>query len=145
MKRITIHQVTLIAIVAVPAVTVCGCTGDRVATVSGTITFKGKPMPGGTITFVSEDRTKQEMVAISANGTYTASRVPWGNVLIGIQPVAKKLAVENKAPKDKGFARPQAEGQYVDIPDYLQNPATSKITLNVDANQKPFDIPLPDK
>jgi hypothetical protein len=80
-----IRPVVLMALAGALAAISGGCTGgEKVASVSGTVTFKGKPLPGGTIVFLSEDKTKQEMAPIKSDGTYSASSVPWGKVLIGV-------------------------------------------------------------
>jgi hypothetical protein len=155
MHRTAIHRIVMLGAVVVAAVASGGCTGDKVATVSGTVTYKGKPLPGGTITFLSEDRTRQEMAPIKADGSYTAAAVPTGKVLVGVQPAGKKMSAVikgetkdlSKPPKDSGAASsaPTTAGEYVNIPAYLHSPATSKIALDVDTNSKSFDITLPEK
>jgi hypothetical protein len=139
--------------VALTVVMLPGCPSDKLATVSGTVSFKGKPLTGGTILFLSEDKTKQELAPIGVDGAYTSSRVPWGKVLIGVQPVARDVmpagAIDlSKLPKDQPGTEnygKKEQGKYVDIPTYLYAPDTSNLTLNVDQSHITHNISLPTK
>jgi hypothetical protein len=74
-----------------------GC-GRDLGNVSGTVKFKGQPLPAGTITFYDRDKgaTSSE---IKSDGTYSVSKVATG-------PVKISLAVPMSIP----FASPMGGG-----------------------------------
>jgi len=128
---------------------VAGCSEPH-ASLSGKVTYKDKPVTGGTVIFVGEDG-KQTRAEIQPDGMYSSPGVPLGNLKIGVQPAPKGPA--GLAPK--GAKRPPIEkdnplegvygksgGEFVDIPEALRNPETSKITKKIDADTKTYDIPL---
>jgi hypothetical protein len=57
----------------------CGARGN----ISGTVRYKGKPLPAGLVTFVTEDGKGHPFDSqIQSDGTYSISKVPAGPVLI---------------------------------------------------------------
>jgi hypothetical protein len=155
-NRIGFKRIAMIFMLVIPAVAACGCNPEKVAAVSGTVTYMGKPLPGGTITFMNEERTKQDIVPINPDGTYSAARVPWGKVLVGVYPAGKSRAElvsgdtqdSRKPPKESPFAGnfdKTSEGKYVDIPMRLRDPFMSGISVEIDTSPKSFDITLPER
>ncbi len=60
-----------------------GCSEpEKTAKVSGKVTYKEKPVPGGTVTFIN-DKGKIGSATIESNGTYSSSNVPYGHVKVG--------------------------------------------------------------
>jgi len=130
---------------------IAGCSEPQTA-LSGKVTYKDKPVPGGSVVFVSsEDASKQARAEIKPDGMYSCSTVPLGNLKVAVLPAAKsaskmmpkgakKPAIADDNPLSKVYGSGGAE--YVNIPEALQNPETSKITVKVDADTKTFDIPL---
>ena len=130
-----------------------GCGGDPRGTVSGTVTYKGKALPGGTVVFITEDNAKQDRVPIKSDGTYSSANVPLGNVRVAVEPAPKgasgnmpKGAKKPEMPADSPAAQVygQSGANYVDIPMSLRNPATSDLKLKVESGEQKFDIPLKD-
>ena len=118
-----------------------------------TVTYKGKALPGGTVIFVTEDNLKQDRVQIKPDGTYSSSTVPLGNLRVAVEPApkgvsgnmpkgVKKPEMPADSPASKVYG--QSGADYVDIPQPLRDPATSKITLKVESGVQTFDIPLKD-
>ncbi|MBO0699966.1 MAG: hypothetical protein J2P46_16330, partial [Zavarzinella sp.] len=68
---------TRAAVIAFVAVLAAGC--GSTTTVSGTVTYKGAPLSGGSVTLVSGDGVAHSG-AIQPNGTYTIPDVPTGPV-----------------------------------------------------------------
>jgi hypothetical protein len=131
---------------ALPILAVCGCTGgERYAKVSGKVTYNGKPLPGGTVIFANEDITKVERAPVRADGTYSSDKVPYGNLRVGVEPAAKSptsmMPKGMKLPPGAPNAGP-TEGQYVDIPKNLRDPAKSGRTVTIDSPEKTYDIDL---
>jgi hypothetical protein len=130
------------------ALALTGCRAS-VATVSGTVTYRGKPVTSGTVVFVGEDHRVSLPAPIQADGTYTARRVPVGSV---------KVVVDNPRPvfigRSSGGPRPTVDdpevtanrevaAHYVPTPPKYRDPDQSGITLEVHGGTNPFDITLP--
>lgn len=130
-----------------------GCTSDRRATVSGKVTYLDKPLPGGTVVFVPEDKDKMgDRAPIQPDGTYTTSGVPFGKMKVAVEPGTKggtgmpKGAKMPSSDKDEKklplqYSKDQPD-TYVDIPGRYRNPATSGLSVDVDSSSKTYDIPL---
>jgi hypothetical protein len=140
-------------VVPVLLVALAGCGGDNRARVSGKVTYQDKPLPGGTVVFVTEDNGKQDRAPIQPDGTYSAANVPMGNLRVGVEPATKGAignmpidAAKPVIPADSPAAKVygQSGAAYVDIPENLRNPATSNITLKVEKSAQTFDITLKD-
>src|SRR4051812_14424349 len=67
-----------------------GCGGgDPRAPPPGKVTYKSKPLSGGTVFFVTEDGSKIESAPIGSDGTYSWNRVPLGKLKVGVEPPGK--------------------------------------------------------
>jgi len=125
---------------------IVGCGGGGVTQLSGKVTLDDKPLTGGMVVFVTEDGSKTEHVPIKSDGTYSSDRVPYGNLRVGVTPpppsaasfVPKGVAVH---PNDPNAASLKG-GPSVKVPDKLQDPAKSGITVKADGSQKNFDVTL---
>jgi hypothetical protein len=127
--------------------TFTGCSGEQYGKVSGKVTYKDKPVPGGTVIFANNDNTKVERVVIQPDGTYTSSKVPYGTLRVGVEPAAKSPAtlMPKGGMMPKGVDNPnykKQEGEYVDLPAMVRDPAKSNRTVNVAAPERTFDIDL---
>jgi hypothetical protein len=85
--------------------------------VAGTVTLKGQPIGGVTVTFVSKDGKATAAAATDDDGKYTAA-VPVGEYGITLTPT------------EKGPRLPQKYG----------DPKTSGLTITVKAGKQSFDI-----
>ena len=88
---------------------------DR-ATVSGTVTFNGQPLPGGVITFESTEGPKVTSVIIYEGGRYLSDRAPIGKNIVVVE--TESLLSGN----------PSA---YVRIPARYSDPTTSGLTAEI--------------
>ena len=89
---------------------------DR-ATVSGRVTLAGKPLPGGSVTFISKsDPVKRVSGVLQADGTFVIGDVPLGEVLVAIDTEPMKFG---------------APDRYVKIPDAYRDVKTSGLTFAV--------------
>jgi hypothetical protein len=96
------------------AMLLTGCSGDTMATgsVSGKVTYEGKPVEGGSLTFVPDSPTgggKPGVATIAADGTYRVSTYGTNDgAVIGkhkirfspniVAPAAKELKTGESAP-----------------------------------------------
>jgi hypothetical protein len=111
----------LFAIGVALSVAVIGCGPKQVAdpnrtTISGTVTFNGKPLPGGAITFESKEKHINTTISLRAEGRYTTDRVPLGPVQVSIETESLK------------FGSPHL---HVAIPAKYADTATSGLTVDV--------------
>jgi hypothetical protein len=144
-----------------------GC--NKKGTVSGKVTYDGKPVLVGTVTFHTEKR--QVVAAIDDNGVYTVTGVPLGEAKITVDTsTAEALRKapagppggppkDIKAPKDfqsqiekEGGAanqqlkeRAERARNTPDVPTAYTKPDTSGVTLTVKAGSQEFNIDLPKK
>jgi hypothetical protein len=116
--------------------------------VSGSVTYKGKPLTGGKVTFLGDDWASIDGV-IDEQGHYTIN-APVGNVKIGVDNRMVKLgAIRPEASKGAG-PRPGSpppdpiKGKYIEIPDKYYDPATSGLTFTVKSGTQTYDITLTD-
>jgi len=126
-----------------------GCGGEKLATVTGKVTYKDKPVKGGTVIFTNDDFSKVERTPIDNEGSYKSERVPFGTLKVGVEPIPKppaafmpKGAGKKGMPADAPNYSGKSEGEYVDIPANLRDPQKSNITVTIDDQKKQFDIPL---
>jgi hypothetical protein len=123
------------------------------AEVSGTVFYKDKPLPGGQITFVSEQGAFPGSGTIDENGKYKVS-APIGDVKISVdnammQPPSA-AGRRGPAPPSKmpGLKRPDSEtahkmaGHFVAIPQKYYNPQESGLTYKVVPGAQTHDIKL---
>jgi hypothetical protein len=138
----------------------CGASQGRV---SGLVLYKGKPLPGGQLTFISADASKRPVSAdIDENGRYEAY-LPLGDVAIavenlnlkppdrlppGFSPLGIKLP---PAEKQTGEAKPNPAapqlppGTYVPIPEKYYDARTSGLTYMVIPGTQTHNIDLGDQ
>src|SRR6516225_11360893 len=135
------------------ALMLAGCSPPT-ATVSGTVTYKNKPLPGGSVTFVTPTGTAQG--AINSEGAYTAENVPVGNAKVTVYySSGPKMPfggnVKGVAPKDaspeaqKAVQGPKASGPTINIPTKYGDPESSGLTVVVTSGKNsPYNIELKD-
>ena len=73
----------------------CGSGDGPAAEVSGTVTYDGKPVEEGGISFVAADGSAPGGGGVIKGGKYTATRVPIGNTKVSITAV--KVVGQKKA------------------------------------------------
>ena len=128
--------------------------------VSGKVLFKGKPLPGGRVTFAAIEGGFASTRPIDENGNYKIN-APIGDVLISVDN--RMLLPRGGAGKGKGPAqtkgpehhpkRPDAQEaepeaskgrRYVPIPERYANCDTSGLTYTVKPGPQTHDIELSD-
>jgi len=119
--------------------------GDT-GTVSGKVTYKGKPLPGGNVTFAGKDG-KSLAAAIHEDGTYSLEKVPPGEYKVAVETESLRKAAPGGGVPPKGgdkIAPPPAADapKYVAIPVKYANPETSGLTYTVKTGKQTFDIDL---
>lgn len=123
--------------------------------VSGKVLFKGKPLPGGRVTFAAIEGGFASTRPIDENGNYKIN-APIGNVLISVdnrmlqprKPGGKAKASPKRRPKRPDFQVVEEEPikgrRYVQIPEHYANCDTSGLTYTVKPGAQSYDIELSD-
>ncbi len=124
---------------------VCGC--GRTATVAGKVSYQGRPVIHGAVTFLSADKTARS-AAIEPDGSYTVEGVPPGIVKIGVisrdpargrSAVAGQTAVRRQEP---GAAPAPPMPGWFPLPARFEDPGSSGISLEVGSGRVRYDIDL---
>jgi hypothetical protein len=128
-------QTARCAVPAAALLLLSGCGGP--GTVTGKVTFKGGPLPGGLVTVVDavDNRYPGQ---IQKDGTYMVANVPPGPAKIVVGTTAKMGSIMH--PED----RKEPYGPYVQIPMRYAQPDKSGFALNVKTGKQEFMIDLKD-
>jgi hypothetical protein len=77
---------------------ICTGCGKQVASVSGTVTFKGEPLKAGNVTFYSTDGTYSQGGAIGQDGTYTIPSLYTGDYKVCVETDSVKPSTKFQPP-----------------------------------------------
>jgi hypothetical protein len=138
----------------------CGSREPPTGVVSGTVSFKGKPLPEGVVTFINEEEGRIANGAIK-DGQYEVPNAPVGPCGIevtvntgqtpasfnaasrGRREMAMKRARENgQDVSDSAPTAPQEKRNVVSIPGRYGRAKTSGLKLTVAEGQQTYDIEL---
>jgi hypothetical protein len=141
------------------AVAAFGCAKNphAPAKVSGSVSYKGNPVKGGTIQFYGSDGAAYSC-QISPDATYSVTDIPEGELVVTVETEsinpARKAAVGGKdyerrmstmQPPPPDRAPPpasQLQGFYVKIPEKYGNSKTSPVTVVIKSGRQVRDIEL---
>jgi hypothetical protein len=156
------RTIRLLLLLALLGVVVSGCFNRR-SKVSGKVTYQGKPVPAGTVTFNAPEGGIYTYV-LSTEGTYSGNDLPPAAYVVTIDtealnpkghPVKQYGGAKNKTGGDPSMnyeARMKqmgkvpegatATGEYVQIPEKYRDKKNSplKESLVSGSNQKNFDL-----
>lgn len=138
-----------------------GCGGSNPhapGNISGSVSYKGKPVPAGTVQYVTSDGVAYSS-PIAKDGTYSITDLPIGELVVVVETDSAK---EHAAPKGKdvdrrmshqqqrpgsdgGGAAPEPEAPvYVKIPEKYGKAKTSPLTYTVKVGRNTNSIELTD-
>ncbi|HLJ97017.1 MAG TPA: hypothetical protein VKU02_27885 [Gemmataceae bacterium] len=132
--------------VLLPSLLGCGGGVRATATVTGTVSYQGKPVPTGTVKFYGPDN-QVASASIGEDGSYEATNVPLGSVKVAVStpppppPDVVKAAKEGKRRFGKGNVL-SAPTHTVSIPPKYSDPAKSGLGLTVIEGSQPYVIDL---
>jgi hypothetical protein len=139
---------SLAALAALTALA-AGC-GKSSGTISGKVTYQGKPLPYGSVQFISASGLALVGVIESdGSGSYSIPNVPVGKAQISVTCQDPKYADFMKqlsaSARDKSIPRPKGSpDQFNLIPGKYFDPSTSGLSCEVKGGQQTHDITLTD-
>ncbi len=128
-----------------------GC-GRSKGTLSGKVTYRGAPLPGGTITIVPEKGNAAQTMSgkIESNGTYSVANVPAGAVKVSIRVSEPTPFAEARIPPseiaakgNEAFKPPANSAQpTVRLPLEYSDPDKSGLRYTINGGAQSQDIDL---
>ncbi len=130
--------------------TVIGCGGNPMGNIKGTVTFNGKPLKGGRVTFLSTKPNTGKTVEIGEDGSYKVEKIPVGPVKILVETDYLKkssaYAGKNAAPADSKVQNTKTGedtmSRYTEIPREYSNPEASDLAYTVKKGDQEHTIAL---
>jgi len=131
-----------LAIVATSTVPGCGSSGPEMASVSGKVTYNGKPVPVGTVVFQAKDPNGRNATgAIGSDGSYTLqTEKPGDGALLGEYNVSISAIEGGEVALDYVPPKPIKPKRLV--PEKYENPETSGLTRKVESGSNTFNFDL---
>jgi hypothetical protein len=119
------------------------------AILTGTVSYKGQPLPGGTIDLHREGDKRVPSAPIHPDGTYLLTAVPPGKWAVTIETESIKAVMpptdKLKLPKGVEFPKlPPGLPRYVPIPEKYAKPATSDLTVELKPGKQEENFELKD-
>jgi len=118
----------------------CGPSGPEMARVSGTVTYEGKPVPLGTVSFVAKDANGRNATgAIQSDGSYTLQTEKPGD---GAQVGEYAVTISATEAPLLDYIPPKPVPVKRHVPEKYEKPDTSGLTATVKSgsNTIPFDL-----
>jgi hypothetical protein len=118
----------------------CGGGGPQLGIVRGTVSYKGKPVPNGTVMFVPANGPSATGT-INPDGTYTLTTYKAGDgAVLGTHKVVVAALADTRGrlPEDRDPLPPSI------VPVKYTNIATTDLTRDVKEGDNQFDLPLED-
>jgi hypothetical protein len=116
---------------------VCGC-GHR-ATVTGKVTYQGRPVRHGTVILLGGDKMARAGV-VQPDGSYLVEGVPPGSVKIGV--ISGDPSKGRSPMRDGKRVRPGRIEGWFPLPSKFEAPETSGLSCTVDSGHVNHDIEL---
>jgi hypothetical protein len=124
-----------------------GC-GQKSASVTGKVTYRGTPLASGTVVFVGPDGTTAGTGMIMPDGTYSVPKAPVGAVKAAVQSPPPPGAYGGPqlvgSPQDEEVKAAWAvASRYVAIPPQAGNPQQSGLSYQLKPGRNTVEINLP--
>jgi len=136
----------LAVLVLMPATLVFSACGSGGATgdVSGKVTYQGKALPSGRITFVCEGAGQPVLSSEIKNGQYSIQKAAAGPAGVAVETFQFKRVAIPGAPKTSTLPGSDAPppGPYVPIPQKYRVPDSSGLTYTITKGTQTKDFDL---
>src|SRR5262249_16240851 len=123
----------------------CGC--GSTATVTGKVTYQGRPVTYGSVIFLAADNTARSGI-IEPDGSYSVEDVPRGEGKIGVishDPSKGRSTVGGEKPASPGkknAAAAKTAGGWFPLPHRFEDPETSGLSCTISKGRVVYDIEL---
>jgi len=108
------------------AVVVAGCRGTPVGEVKGTVTFEGKAVSEGRVSFLDQKAGTGDEALLKSDGSFAIEKpLPVGDYKITIEPLIVRKQVDGKGP-EVGVEKPAP-----DIPEKYRRIGTTELSATV--------------
>lgn len=145
------HRILLLTSFVGAFLLICGCSSGT-ADVTGSVTYNGKPVKTGTVTFFVDGATPKAG-QISADGTYKVTGVKIGAAKVTVAspdpstPDPDKMKRDPNNVKGGGGKRPtggtgKASGDWVPLPAQYADFTKSGLSYTVQASENKYNIEL---
>jgi hypothetical protein len=131
----------LVAAAAVLLAAGCGTDRKKTAEVTGKVTYRGKPVPNGTVTFIPEAGGPPATGEIRPDGTYTLTTYSKGDGAVPGRHKVVIVAMEDAAGKLPEERKPLPPPI---IPNKYTSPATSDLVADVKDGENTINFDLKD-
>jgi hypothetical protein len=138
-----------------------GCSSSSQGTISGKVTYQGKPVPAGTVVFVPQVQGGS-FVAHIRDGEYKVENCPVGPAKIAVStpantdPMKRMMGSKMKRPPEieeklgrggsaDGSSSSPTDAPAVSIPPRYQDPEKSGLSYTVTSGSQVHDIDISDK
>jgi hypothetical protein len=137
-----------------------GCGGSE-GTLSGTVSYKGKLLKAGTISFYPEGKSGNYSTVITTDGTYSIDKLPVGPAKISVIAavstgpppgvfrrgregggVKAEHALKDRMTEDAKKAAEAEAKEQAEFPEKYMNPDKSGLTINVTGGKQTHDIKM---
>ena len=134
----SLHSLAGLVPACAAAALLLGCSsGPETGDVAGTVTFKGKAVKEGRVTFLNPKEGGAAESEIGPDGRYSISKVPVGEYLIVVTPLSVIMDT------DPGKSPPApVEKQAPDIPRKYRQEGTTPLKYTVKPGSNEFKIEL---
>jgi hypothetical protein len=133
-----------------------GCGSGSKGTITGKVYYGKQLVRGGRVTFMNAAGKGAASSEISKDGTYTISKIPVGEVQIGVETesIKRKGDVRQSKPpegmegpsRSGGWMTPEeAKERYTWIPTKYSDPKESGLTYTVKSGNQEYDLKLPEE
>lgn len=140
---------------------VLGCAKNKLAParVSGSLTYKNKPIKAGSMHFHTPDGVAYP-ATISQDGTYSAADLPEGELVVTVETESinpnrggaakgktgemRMKMVQQQPPPGVAANIPPPTELYVKIPEKFSNPKTSPLTVTLKSGRQVQNLDLTD-
>jgi hypothetical protein len=120
---------------------VAGC-GAETGTVSGKVTFNGRPLTFGMVAFVSADG-RVASCSIEPDGSYKIDKILVGPAKISVQSLPPPPQMTPLGPDGQPLPQVREKAkEYVPIPDHYKEPQQSGLAYTVEPGAQMHDIEL---
>lgn len=125
----------------------CGPAAAPTGTVSGVITFQGKPVTAGTVTFRNDDKGLVASMPLGADGRYQLRfagglQIPVGAYDVTISPPEPHVPTAGELASGDAAGKTSVPHASPDIPQKYRSPKTSGLTFEVNAGENTFDLDM---